>query len=91
MIIQPPIIFDNKSKFTPDRQVHHWAMMSGYDNLGRRVTNLVGHDGQYFIKFCPNCLKEKPEMDFGYNGRDTGEPTRRDQSNCTECRGRYNK
>lgn len=91
MIIQPPISFDDGSTFTPDGQTYRWSKKSGYDSRGRRITNLVGHNGKCFIKRCPHCEQDLPETDFGYDGRDTGEPARRDQSNCTECRGRYNR
>lgn len=89
MIIQPPISFDDGGIFTPDGKPYSWAKKSGHDNRGRRITNLVGHDGRHFIKHCPYCEKDLPETDFGYDGRDTGEPTRRDQSECTKCRNRY--
>ena len=56
------------------------------ESHGRRITNLVGHNGRQFLKVCPNCGCEKTETEFGYDGRDTGEITRRDQSWCTECR-----
>lgn len=89
MIIQSPITFDDGSTFAPDGQFHRWSQKSGYDGIGRRITNLVGHDGSHFIKHCPYCDQELPETDFGYVGRDTGEPVRRDQSNCNKCRNRY--
>lgn len=89
MIIKPPITFDDKSLFEPDGYERKWEEKSGYDSRGRRITNLVGHDGKQFIKHCPCCNRDKPETQFGYDGRDTGEPTRRDQSYCTNCRGNY--
>ncbi len=86
MIIKPPITFDTGKTFLPDGKIYHWEKANGYDSYGRRITNLVGHNGDQFIKVCPNCGHEKPETEFGYNGRDTGETTRRDQSWCTKCR-----
>lgn len=90
MIIQPPVKFDNGYVFVPDGQPHSWIKTSGHDNRHRRVTNLVGHVGNQFLKWCPHCEKQMPETEFGYDGRDTGEENRRDQSNCTSCRSRYN-
>lgn len=86
MIISPPITFDNGKIFLPDGKRHRWEKANGHDSNGRRITNLVGHNGHQFMKVCPNCGREKPETEFGYEGRDTGEITRRDQSWCTECR-----
>ena len=91
MIISPPIRFDDSTVFVPDGNTHSWSKKSGYDSNNRRITNLVGHNGNQFIKRCPHCGGDLPETYFGYDGRDTGERTRRDQSNCTDCRGRYNR
>lgn len=90
MIICPPVTFDDGVTFTPDGTSHTWPIRSGYDAQNHRVTNLVGHNGVQFIKNCPHCNRNLPETDFGYAGRDTGEERRRDQSNCTQCRARYN-
>ena len=89
MVITPPVVFEDNSVFSPDGTAHSWPIKNGKDALNHRVTNLVGHNGQCFIKLCPHCQQELPETDFGYAGRDTGEPARRDQSNCTACRNRY--
>lgn len=86
MIIKPPITLDTGKIFSPDGKPHYWEKTNGYDSNGRRITNLVGHNGYQFIKVCPNCECEKPETEFGYDGRDTGEPNRRDQSWCSKCR-----
>ena len=89
MFITPPVQFDDGTTFTPDGTAHTWTKKNGYDSENKRVTNLVGHDGNQFIKKCPHCGRELPESDFGEMGRDTGEKTRRDQSNCGDCRARY--
>ena len=62
---------------------------SSDENGGRgiRLTNLCGiHQGQLY-KMCPHCRQVKPMSAYGDGGRTTDEY--RDQSNCTECRGRY--
>lgn len=60
--------------------------INGYDANNNRVTNLVGYDGIELIKRCPQCT-DKHITDFGYSGRTTN--MKRDQSQCTDCRGRY--
>jgi hypothetical protein len=89
MRIVSPITLDNGKVIHPNGTQLSFSESNGYDARGRRITNLVGHDGTHYMKRCPNCRKVKPEIDFGYDGRDTGEPTRRDQSWCTQCRGSY--
>ena len=62
---------------------------SSGENGGRgiRLTNLCGiHRGELY-KVCPHCHSVKPMSAYGEGGRTTDEY--RDQSNCTECRGRY--
>lgn len=62
---------------------------SSGENGGRgiRLTNLCGiHHGELH-KVCPHCHHVKPLSAYGEGGRTTDEY--RDQSNCTECRGRY--
>ncbi|UYZ38004.1 hypothetical protein OD350_10140 [Clostridium beijerinckii] len=61
--------------------------MNGYDYNNNRVTNLVGYDGQELIKRCPCCMRDKHVTEFGYSGRITNR--KRDQSQCTNCRGSY--
>lgn len=61
--------------------------INGYDACGNRVTNLVGYNGVDLIKRCPKCLSDKIVTEFGYDGRYTNR--RRDQSECTDCRGQY--
>ncbi len=64
--------------------------ISGYyekDGEKIRITNLVGYNGKSFLKYCPNCKKIKPIKDFDYSGRTTD--NKRDQSNCSKCRSRY--
>jgi hypothetical protein len=70
-------------------QVHVSGRDSSSENSGRgiRLTNLCGiHEGELF-KICPHCQQVKPLTAYGDGGRTTDEF--RDQSNCTECRGRY--
>lgn len=61
--------------------------MNGFDSNNNRVTNLVGYDGKELIKRCPGCNNDKHVTDFGYSGRITNR--KRDQSQCTSCRGQY--
>lgn len=89
MFIEPPVKFEDGTTFKPDGETHRWDKKNGYDSKEKRITNIVGHDGKQFIKKCPHCKRELPETAFGEMGRDTGEGTRRDQSNCGECRARY--
>lgn len=62
-------------------------MSSGYDFNGNRITNIVGFDGTYLLKWCPSCQIIKPTISFGWIGRVTN--GRRDQSECNDCRGSY--
>ncbi len=59
--------------------------ISGYDARIYRVTNLVGYNGDEFIKLCPKCGEKLSEIRFGYSGRNS-KGGRRDQSQCNECR-----
>ncbi|MDD7372568.1 MAG: hypothetical protein SO136_06275 [Sarcina ventriculi] len=68
------------SSFTMD-------MSSGYDSNVNRITNIVGYNGQYLLKYCPQCGHTKPTIDFDWSGRVT--TGRRDQSDCNNCRGSY--
>lgn len=67
------------------------ANLSGYDRLGRRVTNIVGFDGTHLIKECPKCGSEKTSIEFGLSGRTMENGEVRDQSNCTRCRAHYSR
>lgn len=62
--------------------------VNGYDENNNRITNLVGFDGSSLLKRCPRCQQTKIVTEFGYSGRVTN--SRRDQSNCSACRGSYN-
>lgn len=62
-------------------------MSSGYDANNNRITNIVGFDGHELLKHCPRCNLPKPTTQFGYSGRVT--TSRRDQSECTDCRSGY--
>jgi hypothetical protein len=90
MRIESPITLDDGRVIASNGVCQSFSGASGHDARGRRITNIVGHDGTHYLKVCPNCRKIKPEVAFGYDGRDTGEPERRDQSWCTKCRGLYN-
>lgn len=59
-------------------------MSSGYDSSGNRITNIVGYNGQYLLKHCPQCGLTKPTIDFRWSGRVT--TSQRDQSDCNDCR-----
>lgn len=63
-----------------------FSKVNGYDANNNRVTNLVGYDGKELMKRCPQCT-DKHVTDFGYSGRTTNR--KRDQSQCTACRGKY--
>lgn len=45
MIIKAPISFDDGSIFIPDGKHHKFTKSNSHDANGRRVTNLVGHNG----------------------------------------------
>jgi hypothetical protein len=71
----------------------HPVQVGGHDSSpnnggrGTRLTNLIGiHNGELY-KVCPACDQTKRHSEYGDQGRTTGDF--RDQSNCTECRGRY--
>ncbi|MBV4420349.1 MAG: hypothetical protein LKF87_08115 [Clostridium tyrobutyricum] len=64
-----------------------FCKINGYDANNNRVTNLVGYDGIELMKRCPHCNYDKHVTDFGYSGRTTNR--KREQSQCTDCRGRY--
>lgn len=67
-------------------------LTNGYDSNGNRVTNLVGYDGNEFLKMCSRdtCRKVLLASEFGSGGRyiknKLGERILRDQSNCKDCR-----
>lgn len=102
MIMRIPIRFDysvqinyndgsaeNSLIFPASRglEVCTFSKINGYDANNNRVTNLVGYDGVELMKRCPHCDIDKHITDFGYSGRTTNR--KRDQSQCTVCRGRY--
>lgn len=102
MIMRIPIRFDhavqinyndgvveNSSTFPASRGLVNctFSEINGYDANNNRVTNLVGYDGIELVKRCPHCNSDKHVTEFGYSGRTTDR--RRDQSQCTACRGRY--
>lgn len=63
---------------------------SSAENNGRGITltNLCGiHHGELWKVCPPYCKQVKPMSGYGDGGRTTDQY--RDQSNCTECRGRY--
>lgn len=67
--------------------VSGWDSSPNNAGTGTRLTNLAGiHNGE-LTKTCPNCDQTLPHSAYG----DVGRTTRnyRDQSNCTDCRGRY--
>lgn len=88
MDIKAPIKFDDNTIFKVDGIALEWGKKSGYDANGRRVTNLTGHTGKNFKKYCPRCKLSKIDLEFGYDGRYIdGESQRRDQSYCIDYRG----
>ncbi len=89
MNIIAPVRFDNGTTFSPDGNSHSWNKINGYDSTGCRITNIVGHDGHDFLKQCSrdSCGAIMRASYFGPEGRTTNQ--RRDQSNCTDCRGNY--
>lgn len=62
-------------------------MSSGYDANRNRITNIIGFNGHELLKYCPACRCSKPTTSFGWSGRVTN--SRRDQSDCNDCRSSY--
>ena len=65
--------------------------ISGYDSSLNRVTNLIGFDGNEFLKQCSraDCSRVLKASDFGPWGRTMANGQHRDQSNCPSCRSNY--
>ncbi|NLK94511.1 MAG: hypothetical protein GX275_04860 [Clostridiales bacterium] len=82
-------VVENSSIFPTSIGLVHctFSKTSGYDSNNNSVKKLVGYDGIQLIKRCPHCNCDKHVTEFGYSGRTTDR--RRDQSQCTDCRGRF--
>ena len=51
--------------------------------------NTNGYNGSEPTRKCPKCLKTKPLSEFGFRQMDKDSGVIRNQSYCTECRGKY--
>lgn len=98
--IKLPIIFDNSVRIVYFNGIEEISAVfpgtgglvsCSFDSINgiaadhARVTNLVGFNGQFFLKKCPNCQKVKNTFEFGPMGRTTN-GQKRDQSHCIVCR-----
>lgn len=90
MIVRFPVVLDNGRVINGNEKPFEFGdgqRHNGTDADGNRVTNIVGFDGEYLLKWCPHCEEVKISLDFGPEGRpDSDQLHRRDQSWCLVCR-----
>lgn len=92
MEVRFPVKLDNGQIIHGDEEPFEFKIeerLSGYDADGNRITNIVGFDGEYLLKWRPHCEQVLLSIDFGPEGRPSSDPQhRRDQSYCMVCRAR---
>lgn len=90
MDIKFPVRLDNNMIVNSDDEpfrLDEGQKFNGYDANNNRITNVIGFDGEYLLKWCPNCKEVHLSIDFGPMGRPATDG-RRDQSWCQVCRAR---
>ncbi|TEB15188.1 hypothetical protein Psfp_02364 [Pelotomaculum sp. FP] len=90
MFVKFPVRLENELVITGNEEPFEFdegQRFNGFDADNNRITNIVGFDGVYLLKQCPNCNNVYVSLDFGPEGRSDGDhDRRRDQSWCIICR-----